>query len=96
MELQLIRQSVGIDIAMNDFKVCYGYMTNKMEQEMIAESTFENTIKGMQGLLLWLSDYILIDEQLYFVMEATGVYHEQLCHYLSDQALNVSVMPSGS
>jgi hypothetical protein len=59
MELKLIRQSVGIDIAMNDFKGCYGYMTNNMDQEMIAESTFDNTIKGMQGLLLWLSDSIL-------------------------------------
>jgi hypothetical protein len=55
MELKLIRQSVGIDIAMSDFKVCYGYMTNNMDQEKIAESTFDNTIKGMQGLLLWLA-----------------------------------------
>jgi transposase len=95
MELQLIRQSVGIDVAMNDFKVCYGYMTNKMEQEMVAESTFNNTAQGMEDLLVWLTDYIDGADNLYFVMEATGVYHEQLCHYLSNQGLNVSVMPSG-
>ncbi|WKK84074.2 IS110 family transposase [Marivirga arenosa] len=95
MDLQLIRQSVGIDIAMNDFKVCYGYMTTKMDQELVAESSFENTVRGMEGFLAWLADFVHSAENLYFVMEATGVYHERLCHYLNNQGLNVSVMPSG-
>ena len=95
MELPIIRQSVGIDVAMDDFKVCYGYLNVKMERKIIAESTFENTASGMESLMLWLSQHLLSKEELYFLMESTGVYHEQLCHFLHDQGFRVSVMPSG-
>ena len=95
MDLQIIRQSVGLDIAMSDFKACYGYINNKMERKIIAESTFNNTLGGMQELLVWLSEHLLEKEELYFLMESTGVYHEQLCHYLYSEGLNVCVMPSG-
>ncbi len=37
------------------------YLTDLLT-EPHAESTFDNTIKGMQGLLLWLSDSILEEQ----------------------------------
>lgn len=95
MESRIIRQSVGIDVAMSDFKVCYGYLNVKMERKIVAESTFENTALGMESLQLWLLEHLLSNEELYFLMESTGVYHEQLCHFLHNQGLSVSVMPSG-
>ena len=95
MEPVIIRHSVGIDIAKNDFKACYGYVNNKMEQKVIAEATFENTPKGMDSLILWISKELVSSNDLYVIMEATGVYHEALCYFLYDQGFNVSVMPSG-
>ena len=76
MRTQVIRQSVGIDIAMNDFKACYGRVNTKMEKEIISESTFENSYSGIDQLLVWLSKYLINREELYFLMESTGVYHE--------------------
>jgi transposase len=95
MESTIIRQSVGIDMAMNDFKVCYGYVNTKMQHKMVAESSFDNTALGMKSLLIWLSIHLVSKKDLYFIMEATGVYHEALCHFLYVEGFSVSVMPSG-
>jgi len=95
MKLNIIRHSLGIDIAKDDFKVCYGSINTSMEQQYIAESTFENSLKGMDSLILWLSEVLIDPDDLYVIMESTGVYHEPLCHYLFDQGFQVSVMPSG-
>lgn len=95
MEPVIIRQSVGIDVAKDDFKACYGYVNNKMEQRVMAEATFDNTPKGMDSLVSWISEQLVSSHDFYVIMEATGVYHEVLCHFLYDQGLNVSVMPSG-
>ena len=95
MEPVIIRQSVGIDIAKDDFKVCFGCLSTRMEQRIIAEASFENSPKGMDSLVLWLSEEVGCLDHLQVIMEATGVYHEALCHYLYDQGLKVSVMPSG-
>ncbi len=91
----MIKQSVGIDVAMNDFKVCYGYFNSRMDCKEVAESSFENTASGMRSFASWLSSYLISEKSLYFVMEATGVYHENLCQFLHDEGFQVSVMPSG-
>lgn len=95
MEEKIIRQAVGIDMSMQDFKVCYGGVTTKMEKEYVSECTFANSEEGFESFLSWLFKFLHNQDDLYFLMEATGVYHEQLCNYLYDQGLNVSVMPSG-
>lgn len=95
MGSNIIRQSVGIDVAKDDYKACYGYVNSKMDQKVIAEATFENNPNGMDSMILWMSEVIVSSDDLYVIMEATGVYHEALCHFLYDQGFNVSVMPSG-
>lgn len=95
MKPMIIRQSVGIDIAKDDFKVCYGCLNIKMEQRFVSEASFDNSPKGMGSLILWLSEVLVSPNDLQVIMEATGVYHESLCHFLYAQGFNVSVMPSG-
>lgn len=95
MESSIIRHSVGIDVAKEDFKVCYGYINTNMKQRIVAEAAFDNTLKGYEDFALWLSEGLISVDELYFAMEATGVYHEALCHFLYDRGFSVSVMPSG-
>lgn len=95
MEVSMIRQSVGIDVAMDGFKVCYGHLNVSLERKVVAESSFENTAFGMRSFVSWLLDYLVSREDLYFVMESTGVYHERLCQFLHEEGFQVSVMPSG-
>jgi len=95
MESGIIRQSVGIDVAKDDFKVCYGYINMLMKQRMVTEATFDNTTEGHEDFVFWLSEELVSQGELYFTMESTGIYHEALCHFLYDQGFSVSVMPSG-
>jgi len=95
MESKIIRQSVGIDVAKDDFKVCYGYVNTLMKQRIVGEASFDNTVKGFEGFALWLSEELKCLDELYVAMEATGIYHEALCHFLYNQGFSVSVMPSG-
>ncbi|MEM8568800.1 MAG: hypothetical protein AAGF85_20245 [Bacteroidota bacterium] len=41
----IIRQSVGIDVAKDDIKVCYGYVNTNMEHHMVSESSFKIHLK---------------------------------------------------
>lgn len=95
MESKIIRQSLGIDVAKDDFKVCYGSINAKMEHSIIAEASFDNSAKGMEQLVIWLSAVLNSFDDLYIIMEATGIYHERLCYFLHSQGFQVSVMPSG-
>jgi len=95
MRQMIIRQSIGIDVAKDDFKVCYGCINTNMKHHIISEASFQNSPQGRQSLIGWLSEFLISTNDLYFVMEATGVYHQALCHFLYDHGFNVSVMPSG-
>ncbi len=46
----------------------------------------ENNLKGFRELLKW------VPLKTHFVMEATGVYHKKLAHFIYNQACNVSVV----
>jgi transposase len=52
-----------------------------------------NTAEGWKELIEWsLKNTGLAIEQLHFVMEATGIYHERLATYLYDAGAKVSVV----
>ncbi len=95
MEPIIIKQSIGIDVAKDDFKVCYGYINSHMKHTIISEAGFDNTPTGMESLILWFSEKLISSDKLSIIMESTGVYHEALCHFLYGQGFNVCVMPSG-
>ena len=95
MKQKIIRHSVGIDVAKDDFKVCYGHIDIQMKHQIVSEADFENSPKGMEALINWLSESLMATNDVYLIMEATGVYHEFLCHFLYDHGFKVCVMPSG-
>ncbi len=95
MKPMIIRQSVGIDVAKDDFTVCYGFMSINMQHHMVSEASFENSSQGMELFINWLSKNLIATSDVYLLMESTGVYHESLCYFLYDHNFKVSVMPSG-
>ena len=70
MEEKIIRQAGGIDMCMQDFKVCYGGVTTKMEKEFVSECTFANSEAGFESFLGWLFKFLHNHDDLYFLMEA--------------------------
>lgn len=76
---------LGIDIAQDTFDICL-----QREGYDPEAATFANNRKGFQKLQRFLKRRKLTD--LHACMEATGVYYEDLAHFLHDKGYAVSVV----
>ncbi len=83
---------VGIDISMEDFHACMKLRTEIDSIKIKGTRTFENTEKGFKTFLSWALKQKKDDCQLQFVMEATGVYYENLAYFLYVNEQKVSVV----
>lgn len=72
-----IKHYCGIDVSKD---------TIDIKSIQIGHMVFENSLRGFRKLL---SDSL---QNTHFVMEATGVYHEKLAHYLYSKGRLVSVV----
>jgi len=82
---------VGIDISMDDFHVCFKYETESGVVKIKGSRSFRSTTKEFEEFLLW-SRKKGKDSSLRFVMEATGVYHENLAHFLYENGEAVTIV----
>ncbi|MDT0651908.1 IS110 family transposase [Autumnicola edwardsiae] len=74
-------QSVGIDIAKDKFDVCFKERKNG-RSVVKGTKTFKNDSKGFLDFHLWYLKRRKENSQLVFVMEATGIYYEELAYFL--------------
>ena len=85
MAIKLIKQNVGIDISKDDFKVSFRQLKDDHKSRIKGRRTFKNTLSGFKAFVEWINRHRATDIVVYFTMEATGVYYEQLVHFLHDQ-----------
>lgn len=77
-------QSIGIDVAKDKFDVCFKERKNG-RNIIKGTKAFNNTSKGFSDFNQWYSKRKKENSQLVFVMEATGVYYEELAYFLHSQ-----------
>lgn len=87
-----LKYSVGIDISKDDFKTCISVIDNAHKTTVKSTGTFTNTATGFASFLTWFTKHRKEELPLFFLLEATGVYHEQLSWFLHLQQLNVSIV----
>lgn len=87
-----LKQTVGIDVAKHELVVCLAKMNHDLSVETFAHKTFTNHKKGFDDLVSWVGKLTNNQVKVYYVMEATGVYHEALAYYLSNHSLPVSIV----
>lgn len=89
---QLFKQCVGIDIAKQTFTACISqyYISGELRQSDVAE--FENDKTGFNQLVKWSRKLLFAQTPAMFLMEATGVYYEQLAYHLHRLDFQVSVV----
>ena len=92
MMTNIAKQAVGIDVAQEELVVSLGRMSHDTGIEIYAYKTFANSISGFKSLVSWVDKLSLGELNVRYVMEATGVYHESLAYYLSDQGNQVSIV----
>jgi transposase len=88
----IVKQVAGIDVAQKELVVSLGRMNGLIEFEIYAFKTFVNKPSGFTALGVWIKKHTDQQIKVSFVMEATGVYHERLAYYLSDQGHQVSIV----
>jgi transposase len=92
----ILKISYGIDISSDDFAASYGVFYSDMEREVTNIKKFKNTKRGFDKFLAFTKKHqnkINPDGtiQTWYVMEASGVYYENLAYYLNEKGLNVHV-----
>lgn len=88
----LIKYVVGIDIAKDKFDACLMSVDLELNHKVKSTHKFSNNPKGFKELLLWQKKHCEEIVPVQLLMEATGVYHEKLAIWLTDQKLRVFVV----
>lgn len=88
---QIQQQSIGIDVSSQTLEVRLGTQTRNHQFSYTNCITFKNTSEGFTNLLEWVHDHAVLNE-LWFIMEATGVYYEELAYFLHQKDLPVCVL----
>jgi transposase len=92
MKALVLKQSLGVDISKDDFKVCFSVYGPTMEIVTKGSHTFKNSDKGFAIFEEWLQSKRQTEGALHVTMEATGVYYEGLAYYLSERNYHVHIV----
>lgn len=89
----LLRYCVGIDVSKDTLQVCVSVIDTNGKITIKGSGKVVNKTTAFDSFLTWVSKHCK-DKSLpiRYVMESTGVYHEQLAWYLFQKDLTVSVV----
>ena len=87
-----LKYSIGIDVSMKDFACCISVINDQQDVKVRATHKFANSVAGFGSLLAWVARHRKEELPTVFVMEATGVYHEQLAWFLHHKDQPVSIL----
>ena len=79
--MKTIKQVIGINVSKDTFHVCLGSIDEAQCVKILKQSSFTNNEKGFKQLLSWKHKNFEPDLPLCYVMEATGVYYENLAYF---------------
>ena len=90
--MQIIKQSVGIDVSKDNLELCIGNITAALDIQSLYTGNVSNTESGIDRLLQVIERMCSSNNAVHCVMEATGVYHELVAHKLHQQGLQVYIV----
>jgi len=90
--MKKVKQVIGIDVSKDTLAVCFGFSSEAQVTNYVKPTTFLNNLKGFSKLLNWAEELIDKKSDLCFVMEATGVYYENLAYFLFESGHVVHVL----
>lgn len=89
---EVVKQVVGIDVGLESFYACYKIQYHDKNVVIKGAKSFENNAPGMAAYYGWCKKRNKSPEKpLVHVMEATGVYYENLAYFLHGKKETVSV-----
>ncbi|MFA8434980.1 MAG: IS110 family transposase [Marinifilaceae bacterium] len=89
---EVVKQVVGIDIGKECFYACFKILTSDGNVSIKGTKSFSNSSSGIKEFYNWCEKRNKSPEVMpFYVMEATGVYYEELAYHLYHQNQLVSV-----
>jgi len=90
--MNIVKMAVGIDISMDDFHACIKVKNESGKVVIKGTKTFNNTGAGFNEFYRWALGRKKGGCASSFVMEATGIYYEDLAYFLHGKKERVSVV----
>lgn len=90
--MQILKQVTGIDVSKDTLQVCFGTLNQDLKQSISSSIKFSNDLSGHKKLLSWILKQHSVGIPLCFVMEATGVYYENLAFFLTKKGYSACVV----
>lgn len=88
----VVRQNLGVDVAKDSFEVAFSTIDQDQYVKVKASRSFANNLTGFKQLQQWLEAKKVVGLEISILLEATGIYYEQLAWYLHQQGFNISVI----
>lgn len=91
--MKFLKHGLGIDMAMEKFDACLSIINEQQQVAIRTQCSFKNNKKGFETFLAWvLKNTKQFEVPVVYLMEATGIYYEQLAWFLHKQQCTVSVV----
>lgn len=90
-----LKQCLGIDVSKLSLSLSLGILNQELVKKFEKHIDVKNYLSGFKTILKWLKTVVDINVDFLIILEATGVYHQGIAHYLYEQGYAVSVMQSG-
>jgi len=91
----ILKQCLGIDVSKHTLSLSFGVLTEDLTKHFTPHADVTNDDDGFKEIGSWLRERVDEKVELIIVMEATGVYHQGIAHYLYGLGHQVSIMQSG-
>ena len=89
---KVLKQIIGNDIGEDSFYACYKIQYDDKSVIIKGTKSFENNLSGMKEFYQWCKKRNTTPEiKPIYVMEATGVYYEELAYFLYHKEQKISV-----
>lgn len=88
----ICKWSVGVDVSCETFEAEFGTKTITDQFSFSRSRSFPNSEAGFEQLLKWVSRKTEATDQVWFIIEATGVYYEELAWFLDSAGQKVCLL----
>ena len=92
MSKQIFKQGVGFDVSKDKVSVCFSQREAGKSFRVLSTKTFLLTASGFEKIIQWLELHRQEGVELHLLMEASGVYYEELAYHLNEAGYRVSVI----
>lgn len=90
--MDFLKYGLGIDMAMEKFDACISVIDKQQHVMIRAQCSFSNNKNGFETFILWVTKNTKLAIPAVYLMEATGIYYEQLAWFLHNKNYSVSVV----